>query len=327
MLSTHKVEVVPIKLEKHPNADTLSVVQVFGGFPCCVRTADWKDGDLAAYIPPDSVVDVGRPEFVFLAKGTKTKHRIRTVKLRGVQSFGLLVKAPEGAKEGENVAAHFGVEHYEPEMKCQCTGGEAESAPDLLQRISKYDIDALRRYSNCFTLGETVMVTEKIHGANARYVWHDGRMWCGSRTEWKRQDPACIWWKALDNTPGIAAFCKAYPDCVLYGEVYGKVQSLHYGVENDVRFMAFDVLGITGQFWDAWYGRTTVENFGVPTVPLVSECMYRFEDILALAEGNSLVPGANHVREGVVVKPEHERYHQHVGRLILKVHGAGYLAL
>ena len=34
---------------------------------------------------------------------------------------------------------------------------------------------------------------------------------------------------------------------------------------------------------------------------------------------------ADHIREGVVVKPVTERFHQAVGRVILKVVGAGYL--
>lgn len=54
-MSIFKVEVVPITLEPHPNAETLSVVKVFD-YAVCVRTADWKDKLLGAYIPPDSVV-------------------------------------------------------------------------------------------------------------------------------------------------------------------------------------------------------------------------------------------------------------------------------
>jgi len=46
-LSTHRVEVVPVSLEKHPNADALSVVRVFG-YSVCVRTEDWQEGQLGA---------------------------------------------------------------------------------------------------------------------------------------------------------------------------------------------------------------------------------------------------------------------------------------
>jgi len=53
-MSTHVVEVVKIKKENHPNADSLSIVKV-RGWQCVVRTDDWEDGQLAAYIPPDSL--------------------------------------------------------------------------------------------------------------------------------------------------------------------------------------------------------------------------------------------------------------------------------
>ena len=321
--STHQVEVVPVHLTKHPNADTLSVAQVYG-YPVVVRTQDWQEGQLGAYLPPDSVVDVARPEFAFLAKGTKAKHRIRACKLRGVLSFGLLIPAPTGAEEGQNLADHFGVEHYKPEMKSACTGGEAESAPLQLAHLAKYDVDALRRYQHVFVPGEAVLVTEKIHGANSRFAWADGRMWCGSRSEWKRDEENNLWWKAMRNTPAIRDFCYDHPGCVLYGEVYGDVQSLRYGrKKGEYSFAAFDVL-CDGSWVDALRGRRWCEEAGVPVVPLLAEMPFDFEAICALAEGASTVPGADHIREGCVhVKPLMGRFHQAVGRCNSRSWGPG----
>ena len=327
MNSTHKVEIVPVVLEKHGNADSLSVVNVFGGYPCCVRTADWSGKTLAAYLPPDSVVDVTRPEFAFLASGTKTKHRIRAKKLRGVQSFGLLMPAPDGAQLGDDVAAFYGVEHYEPEIKGACTGGEAESAPGMLSQYPKYDIDAMRRYTNVFTPGEPVYVSEKIHGANARYSWFDGRMWCGSRTEWKKEIADNLWWRALANTPSIRAFCEANPGSLLYGEVFGQVQNLKYGAgRNDVWFAAFDILRTNGQFDNPPEFIAACQRHGVARVPVIAMGVpFDINQIYGWADGQSLVEGADHFREGCVVKPMAERWHQAVGRVVLKVVGAEYL--
>lgn len=126
-LSTSKVEVVELSsMRRHHNADTLSIIDVFGGYSCVVRTADWVGVETGAYVPPDSIVDVTRPEFAFLASGDKTTHRIKAKKLRGVVSFGLLMPAPPGAKIGDDVAFYYGVTHYagrvageedEPEQK------------------------------------------------------------------------------------------------------------------------------------------------------------------------------------------------------------------
>jgi len=245
-------------------------------------------------------------------------------------SYGLLVRAPEGASVGDDVADLFGVEHYEPNscmgIQKRTTGGDAEQVPDNLRTVAKYDVDSLRRYSRVFTPGELVMVTEKIHGANSRYCFSEDRMWCGSRSEWKKKQDGSIWWRALEVTPQIEEFCRAHPGFILYGEVYGKVQELRYGVENDVRFAAFDVLGPSGAFFPALFGRAVTESSGVPCVPLYrGEMPFDFAEICEMAEGPSRMEGANHVREGVVVKPVEERWHQSVGRVILKVVGSGYL--
>jgi hypothetical protein len=48
--------------------------------------------------------------------------------------------------------------------------------------------------------------------------------------------------------------------------------------------------------------------------------------LATLAEGNTTLPGAKHVREGVVIRPVVYRFAKALGgRAILKLHGEGYL--
>ena len=64
-MSTHKAEVICIEeIKSHPNADSLGLIQI-EGFEVCVRLGDFKIGDLALYIEPDSVVPDTK-EFQFL---------------------------------------------------------------------------------------------------------------------------------------------------------------------------------------------------------------------------------------------------------------------
>ena len=191
--STHQVEVVSIVLEKHPNADSLSIVNVFGGYTCVVRTADWQAVAQGAYLPPDSVVDTSRPEFSFLKPKADGTHRVKAIKLRKVVSYGLMVPAPEGSNLGDDVATQLGVTHYEPPLPGVqsdnlITGGETAKGPTVF--TVKYDVDAFRKYHNLFTEGEPVWITEKIHGCSARYVYSDGQIHCGSRNEWKKEYPS-----------------------------------------------------------------------------------------------------------------------------------------
>lgn len=369
MNSTHKVEVVPIVMEKHNNADTLSICNVFGGYTCVLRTCDWSGIKLGAYIPPDSLVDTGRPEFSFLIEQARAdgKHRVKAKKLRGVVSFGLMVPAPVGAVIGDDVTELLGVEHYEPPLPGEqkaglITGGEIAEAPNV--QFVKYDVDAFRKYHGLFVPGEQVWVTEKIHGASARYVFHNGQMHCGSRNEWKKEFPSyehitmewlrqrvfvkiiedpgvevvdeerCVeifdklhskpkarnlWWNAL--TPEVEEWCKRHPDCVMYGEVYGQVQNLKYGL-NGVAFAAFDIM-IDG----AWLHAEDARHLApmIPWVPFLGIEPYSFDMVVGKSDGPSTMPGANHHREGCVVKPVMERRDPYVGRVCFKCVGGTYL--
>lgn len=314
--STHRVDVVPIRLEPHPNADSLSIVRIYG-FTCCVRTADWIGRDLGAYIQPDSIVP-DTPQFAFL----DGHRRIRVKRLRGIISMGLLVPAPDGACEGDDVAAALGVTRYEPPMACS-TGGQA--APPPRGYRPHYDVESARRYAaDAFVDGEMVAVTEKIHGANGRWCFDGESFHAGSRTEWKIDAPEVIWWQALHD-------CEALRDALLrmplgwtvYGEVYGQVQDLKYGVQRGVRVAVFDIFDGTSwlSFEDA---RSRFPE--LPWVPTLYVGPYAWSMVEALAEGPSMIPGAAHVREGCVVKPLVERGNDVVGgRVNLKVIGNGYL--
>jgi RNA ligase (TIGR02306 family) len=316
-MSTHRVEVVRIdRIEKHPNADALGIVKV-RGWICCVKLGQFQEGDLAAYIEPDSCVDTSRPEFSFLGE----HKRIKVRKLRGVVSQGLLVPAPAGAKAGDDVMASLGVTHYEP-PEPMTTGGDNETPPEGYR--PSYDVESFYRYADAFVPGEEVVLTEKLHGTSARYCWHDGRLYCGSRTAWKKEDPASVWWKAAGKCPGIQAFCSAHPGMTLYGEVFGCVQDLTYGhAGGRVSFAGFDVLD--GDRWlNARDAMALAQDAGIPWVPLVG--IHPFDKaLLAMADGPSLVEGAGHAREGVVIKPVVERTHPEIGRVILKVVSNAYL--
>lgn len=310
--STHRVDVVPVKLEPHPNADTLSIVRVHG-FTVCVRTADWIGREVGAYIQPDSIVPATEP-FAFLGE----HRRIKVKRLRGVVSMGLLIQAPDGSAVGDDVAGVLGVTHYEPPMSCQ-SGGEA-AAPPRGVYAPVYDVESARRYAaDCLVPGEPVIVTEKIHGANGRWLWDGERFHVGSRTEWKAEREEIIWWRAL---PTLADWLREHPGVIVYGEVYGQVQDLKYGVERGVRVAVFDILQ-GGEWVDAMPAREI--GAGLPWVPTLYQGAYAWDAVEALAEGPSLIDGAGHVREGCVVKPLSERRHDVAGRVCLKIVGNGYL--
>jgi len=309
------------------------------GYSCIVRTEDWRGEDRGIYICPDSLVP-NRPPFEFMFNGSNATYfvnpdgtafkdkngdyaRVSVRRFRGIYSMGLLLPAPEDMPVGADCAPNLGIVRYEPTTTCS-TGGEAESPPPGVF-THKYDIEALQRYLHLFREGELVHISEKIHGSNGAWVFSDGRMWCRSRSEFKKEDPQNLWWRAITNHPEIEEFCKAHPELIVYGEVYGNVQSLKYGLDKAVRIAVFDLYNHKERrFLDA--GTGPEEYCELPWVPVISYSMPFDKDKLAeLADGPSLVPGANHIREGIVVKPIHERVDIEIGRVQLKLVSNVYL--
>lgn len=362
--STHKVEVVRIEeVLPHDNADLLEVVPIWG-YQCCVAKGSFKVGDLAAYIPPDSVAKTSRPEFAFLAtKPGQATARIKAKRLRGIWSMGLLLPVPDGSQVGDDVAELLEVAHYEPPAKlhgsrlgCHLDSGAAASPPSGNLNIC-YDVEAWRRYAKrVFQEGEPVAVTEKIHGANARYVWADGELHCGSRNQWKQEFPRLptlgeliegfegdeikaaevygnllarprtqdLWWRAIRQYPEAMAWLQAHPGCTLYGEVFGQVQDLTYGTQQgEVRLAFFDVLGVDGRWWN----HDELRTLPLPLVPLIYRGPYEATFVEVLASGNSLIPGAEkQIREGIVIRPVQERCDPYIGRVVLKLVSNEYLS-
>ena len=186
-MSEFRVEVSQVNsVRKHPNADTLSIADV-NGYPVIFRTGDFSEGELAVYVPVDSIVP-DLPQWAFLAG----HRRIKAKKLRGVFSMGLLSKASPEWALGQNVQAELGIEKWEPESKLMMNT-ENEVDPGFLPVLT--DIEGLRRNKTVLVPGEEVVITEKIHGANARFVYRDGALWVGSHKNIKRRDENNMWWQ------------------------------------------------------------------------------------------------------------------------------------
>ena len=298
----HKVKVISIgEIQVHPNADTLGIVFV-GGYQCVVKKDNYKVGDLAIYLPPDSVVPQTKPfEFLWADKEfpdgvVPEKYRRITVRrYRKEYSEGLLLPVTDfpllynqagvfSQDEGADVAELLGITHYEepepvdlygtPSTRLQEKGwprslrgwfflvlralglrrnpleGTSERAPKNAPPV--YEVENFKYYTSTFVPGEQVVVTEKIHGSNARYLFDGKRMWVGSKQLWKSEKSNCIWRRALRELPWITEFCKQYPEHTLYGEIVPTQKGYVYGTDETqpVKLFAFDVLRPDGTWVD-----------------------------------------------------------------------------
>jgi RNA ligase (TIGR02306 family) len=331
---------------RHPNADTLSITNI-EGCPVIFRTDDLQRGDLAVYIPVDSVVPIDTPAFNFLAKspedlGKGKTVRVKARRLRGIFSMGLLIPAKDlplpGAPElhvGEDYGAFLGVVKYEePDDSIGMNTGNRRD-PGILP---VYDLEPYRKHKGVLVPGEEVVVYEKLHGCNGRagFVPPDGvtdharEFTVGSHNTWKLRDDNNLWWKAV-IAAGIEEKLRAEPDYGIYFEAVGpdaqkeSVSKMWYGRKGGDPFpYVFDVMHMpTRRILDEDERVAFCQRLDLPHVPLLYRGPYVPEVVEPLAEGKSLL--GNHIREGFVIRPVKERHNHRTGRTVIKLVGEGYL--
>jgi len=371
-MSEFLVQVVQIgPVRKHPGADRLEITDIHGGYPCIIKIGDFKEKDLAVYIPVDAIVP-DRAEFKFLAPkdwepGAPLPERYRRIKakrLRGVFSMGLVVPMsvlpPGNYQVGDDVREILQIKKWEPEedpagavdqvkewAKAQAAlswwrkaftvvfwlrvwwrvaGGRRKVRGVPPPGGQEYtDLEGYRKHKTWFRPGESVVVSEKIHGGNARYAWVKGRFHVGSHHQWKGYPGLGMrldwWWRAARNCD-LKKKMKRYPDLQFCGEVYGPgvQKGFDYGVKQ-IEFRCFDILNLkTGSYlpWDEF--KKVCNEARIPMVPVHYEGPWKYE-LEELAEGQAF--SGNHVREGIVIKSVVEDMSG--SRKILKLPGQGYL--
>jgi len=175
-MSTLIVEVCQIKdIQPIPKADRLELAFI-KGWNCVVQKGRFSIGDKAVYIPIDSILPQDLENILF-GEGTKiklNKGRIRTIKLRGVVSQGLITGLSEvglspDLKVGTNVQEKLGIIKWEPPTSNRAiTKGNQTSKKQVNPHFTKYtNIENIKNYPDVL-LGEEVIITEKIHGSNWR---------------------------------------------------------------------------------------------------------------------------------------------------------------
>lgn len=320
-MSEWVVRVVQVgEVTKHPNADSLSIVDV-EGYPCIIRTGDFAEGDKAVYIPVDSIVP-NDPRWSFL-----DNRRIKAKRLRGVFSMGLLSQADPSWSVGDVVHDALGITKHDPDAAQETANPNGVDDTDP-KTCPVYDIEGLRKYKHELVPGEEVWISEKIHGQNARFV-HDGtRLHAGSRTRFKKLDSETTWANVARKYE-LESKLERYPGIAIYGETYGNNTDMPYGVnraKDGDALVLFDALDTKTRRWfDVDEFLAFAIDLGLPVVPTLDRGPFDYDAAVKLAEGPTTMRGASHVREGIVIKPVRERVSRGLGRVFLKLAGQGYL--
>lgn len=314
-MSDARAKVVKYRLRKHSNADALSIADIDGSaWQVVVRSDDFAPEGTAIYIPVDTIVPE-RPEFEFLRD---KKFRIKAIKLRGEYSYGLLIPNTDNLPVGEDVTDRLGIKKYEPPVPLHMTGEVVPAAE--VDWICKYtDVERYEDFPDVFKDNEEVIVTEKIHGSNLRVSKKGSNLFVGGHNWMWKEDEKNLYWKAIKQNGFDKILLEKLPDkLILFGEVYGKkVQTLQYGL-NTQKIRFYDVWSSDRYLnWDEFIELMKEIGLMDDIVPVIYRGGYNLNKIKELAQGNTLL-NAEHLKEGVIVKPVKERVDGKLGRVILK---------
>lgn len=335
-MSTFVCKIRRITVEIHPNADLLEIGRI-DGYQFVVAKGQWHTGDLGVYIPEQSIVPTALIEEMGLVGrlAGPEANRVKAIKLRGVLSQGLFYR-PDGVTftddmEGHDLAGELGITKWEPPIPLEMAG-QVEPAPSNTIFRSYTDIEDIKRYPNVLVEGEEVIFTEKLHGSCCIVGILNGQRVVSSKGLASKhlvltETPSNLYWRIayqeklfekLENfldTNGLK-------EGLLFGEVLG-VQDLMYGLsKGKLSYRAFDLYNGFGyvpysmfdQFCKAWE---------VPSVPVLYQGLFSKEVLAQHTSGKSTM--ADHIREGVVVRPVVEREDLELGRVILKSVSPDYL--
>jgi RNA ligase (TIGR02306 family) len=260
---------------------------------------------------------------------------------------------------GDSVVEHFGLTKWiEEEEEASDPSAKGNKKKAFAQNEKKpdgwaipyYDIESIRKFVVSLEEGEEIVLTEKIHGANAGFS-HDGdKLWCKSRNYYKRgefdvpiRNPETgeitgtqvvqstdQWWEVA-RLYKLEEKLAQHPGLVFFGEVAGQVKGFRYDAEIvdgrlQPRVYFFDIWDTKQMKYLDYDDRVTIiRELGFTPVPelyrgpwLGKEKMYPY------AEGKTTL-GGRHVREGFVAVTAKERFCERLNsRMQLKLVGEGY---
>jgi len=297
-------------------ADAIMVASV-KGWKVVVKKDEYKVGDLAVYYEIDSFLPV-RPQFEFLRKssfkrmGSSEGFRLKTIKLRGQLSQGLLTPIPDGIlnpKEGDDLTEALDIVKYEPPIPAQLAGKIKGTFPSFIPKTDEIRIQNFESEVGFSPVGERAYVTEKLDGTSFTCYFNNGVFGvCGRNWELSETDDNSLWRmaKMLELKDKMTKFGK---NIALQGELIGAgINGNLYGLSGHKLFFftGYDIDKGRRMFFDEleW----VLFGLQLQMVPLLEKYGFVIPNesnivdyMLKYAEGKSVL-NMEVDREGVVVR-------------------------
>jgi RNA ligase (TIGR02306 family) len=292
---------------------------VVGGWTVVVKKGEFAVGDLAVYCEIDSWIPTELAPF--LSKGKEPREyegvrgeRLRTVKLRGQLSQGLLL--PVNQKwwnEGDDVSEYYGVIKWEMQVPAQLAGQVKGNFPSEIPKTDQERVQNLvKEIAVASERQAEFEVTEKLEGSSMTVYRIRGEFGvCSRNLDLKRDEHNTFWKVAIEEDIDAKMMAvDPYWDFAIQGELIGPgIQGNIYKLSKP-EFRVFDIYNIqTGQYMTPSARRNLIAGMGLKHVPVLNygadlSDTLQVEDVdglLKFAEGKSGLCKTQE-REGVVFK-------------------------
>jgi RNA ligase (TIGR02306 family) len=297
---------------------------IVGGWTCVVKKGEYSASDLVVYCEIDSFIPTAIAPFL-----TKPGHyaktfegvegeRLRTVKLRGQLSQGLLLPlsmltmVESELFEGLDVSFPLGITKYEAPIPA-CLAGEVKGM--FPSQIPKTDQERIQNLSveleQWRTENLTWEVTEKLDGSSMTVYIMDGEVGvCSRNLDLKRNPDNSLWRAAIKHR--LEEKLAGYGNIAVQGELVGNgIQDNMYKMR-DQDFYVYDVYNIdAGRYFTPAERKTFVQALDLLHCPVLAYSaklmdtlgISDIDQILTFAEGKSVMGDiAGPEREGLVFK-------------------------
>jgi len=302
-------------------ADAIECATV-GGWKVVVKKGEFNVGDRAVYCEIDSWIPTKLA--LFLSKGKEPREfegikgeRLRTVKLRGQLSQGLLLNLdqviPETHSfgEGADVSEYLGVIKWERPMNAQLAGMAKGNFPSLIPKTDQERCQNLvKEIDQAITDELQFEVTEKLEGSSMTVYLIDGVFGVCSRNLDLKEEGGTTFWEVA-RRDGIEEKMRTVvgTDFAIQGELIGPgIQGNIYKLSKP-EFRVFDVYNISGGFYVTPNKRQTlITMMGLLHVPVMVKDYELagaggIEGLLSFAEAKSVMGDiTGPEREGIVFK-------------------------
>lgn len=285
-----------------PGADKIEVATV-GGWQVVVRKGEFEPGQLVTYIEIDSWVSEEVAPFLFKGReynGVKGE-RLRTIKLRGQISQGLILPASSFYAEGEDVTEFLGIQKWEKPVSASLGGLQKGNFPDFIPKTDQERIQNLPWvFDNTDTKYE---VTVKLDGSSMTVYSTEGKIGvCSRNIELKLDQEGNTF---VDTSKKIFTDPSLFHGYAIQGELMGpRIQGNREGLKTH-EFYVFDIFDIDKQLYLIPKERMEFCNrLGLKHVPILTfmtlSCLPSMKHVLEYADNAKSLN--NPVAEGVVFK-------------------------